>query len=503
MNRSAPRRPARALLPLLAVCAALVAGCGGDGDGDDGGAVPESASLAPADTAFFVSVETDFEGEQWQQAEALLDKFPDGDELLGAIRDELEAEDVDFQRDVRPALGPEVGVAGFDLASDDPPFVVYTKPRDRAKFDALLEKAGDDEEVVTRDVEGWVVAAETQADLDRFMEGRDEGSLADQQEFGDALETVDADALYVTYFAGGALQQAVDEGVAGAGAPPGFAEQLHRIRSIASSTTAEDDGVRFDSFYAYDGDLGLGSYGPALDETVPAKPLFYLSVANLDEPARRLLEIARDTIPELGRQIEQGEAALGFSIENDLIALLDGESALAVYPNEGGDLPVVVDYVLEVEDEAKARRLMERFGALLEVGESGRAVKTKVGDLQATRLDFTEEGISIYWAVYDGKLAVSSEGERGLGMLRDDSPRLADDQAYSAALDGAGAPDDVAGLVYLDLETAIPYFADYAEAEGDELDAETRRNLEPLKSFVAYASEEEGGLRASGFLGIE
>ncbi len=490
---------------VAAVCALSVAfvACSGGDDGDGGAAVPEAATLAPADTAFFISVETDFDGEQWQEAEALLEEFPDGDELLGTIQDKLEAENVDFERDVKPALGPEVGVAGFDLPVDEPPVVVYTKPPDRAKFDALLGKSSDGEEVVTREVDGWVVAAENQADLDRFLAGREEGSLADQDDFRDALEAAEDDALVFTYFGGRAVQEAFNEGLVEEGAPRSLTAKLGGFRSLVSSTTAEEDGVRFDSFATYDGELGVGSYTPELAETLPAGPLFYSSVANLDEPAQKLLEVVRETIPGFSRQLRQAEAALGFSVEDDLIALLDGESALAVYANDGGELPVVVDYVLDVDDEAKARRLMQRLGGLLELAESGRSVETKVGDLDATRLEFTDEDFSLYWAVFDGKLAISTEGERGLGALRGERARLADDDAYTAALDGAGAPDDVAAVVYSDLATAIPYFIDVAEDEGDDVDAKTRRNLEPLKSFVAYATEEDTGLRVAGFVGIE
>ena len=197
------------------------------------------------------------------------------------------------------------------------------------------------------------------------------------------------------------------------------------------------------------------------------------------------------------------EDALQLSLEDDVIALLDGESALAVYPSSNGDLPVVVDYVLEVDDEQEARRLIERLGALLELSESGSVEQVTVAGLQATRMDFSEAGFSLYWAVFDGKLAVSTEGESGLGALRADTPRLADDAAYSAALDAAEAPDDVAALVYSDVETAVPFFLELAEEEGEEVDAKTRRNLEPLRSLVMYTGEDDAGLRLSGFLAIE
>ena len=120
-----------------AVFLLAAAGCGG-GDGDLG----SGADVAPRSTAVFVSIDTDFEGGQWQAAEDLIAKFPDGREALRDLPRELEQEDVDFERDVKPAVGPEVDLVLLDLEDEDAS-VVLTQPAEEGKGRELVRK-GDE-----------------------------------------------------------------------------------------------------------------------------------------------------------------------------------------------------------------------------------------------------------------------------------------------------------------------------------------------------------------------
>ncbi|MGH3093539.1 MAG: hypothetical protein ACRDOG_14600, partial [Gaiellaceae bacterium] len=92
----------RASILILALVLA-VAGCGGGTEsGDVGG---EAAGIVPAGVALYVTGNTDFEGEEWQAAEELVRKFPDGERGIQMLLEDLqEEEDVDFEADVKPAL---------------------------------------------------------------------------------------------------------------------------------------------------------------------------------------------------------------------------------------------------------------------------------------------------------------------------------------------------------------------------------------------------------------
>ena len=143
------------LLSVLAACFAvlpLVAGCGSSAP-----AGPEGASIAPASSELFVTLDTSFDSEQWTTAGDLLAKFPDGDRGIDYILGQLGEQGVDFERDIKPALGPETDIVGLDLFADEGMFVGLTQPDDEPKLEELLAKS--DEPVVTREIEGWTAFA--------------------------------------------------------------------------------------------------------------------------------------------------------------------------------------------------------------------------------------------------------------------------------------------------------------------------------------------------------
>src|SRR5688500_3620182 len=100
----------------LAAALILAAGCGG---GTDSAAGTESAAtIAPATTAFYASIDTNLDSEQWNELEGLLDKFPDGDRLVTEIRESFADEDIDVERDVKPAVGPTLEIVVPSFAND-------------------------------------------------------------------------------------------------------------------------------------------------------------------------------------------------------------------------------------------------------------------------------------------------------------------------------------------------------------------------------------------------
>src|SRR2546421_5670740 len=93
---------------LLALVAVLAAACGGSGGGGAGGGeVPAGASVAPASAPVFIAINTDFASDQWSKAQTLAAQFPSAPQLLAQLEKRLAQENVDFNRDVKPALGAE------------------------------------------------------------------------------------------------------------------------------------------------------------------------------------------------------------------------------------------------------------------------------------------------------------------------------------------------------------------------------------------------------------
>src|SRR4029077_16303782 len=107
---------------------------------------------------------------------------------------------------------------------------------------------------------------------------------------------------------------------------------------------------------------------------------------HVDKTLRQVLDQVSKSDPSFQQQRTQIEQALGLTLEGDVLPLFKGELALGVYGEASGTLPVTVDAVLTVDDEAKATHLMDRLGALAELGGHGSTAKVQVGDVQATEL---------------------------------------------------------------------------------------------------------------------
>jgi hypothetical protein len=485
-------RLARGLLAaLLCGLALALQGCGGEGGG---GTQLAGAEMVPADVPLYVSIDTDLASEQWRTAQDLLDKFPGKERLLNELKEELASEDVDFERDVRPVLGPELGVALLDFDDDDS-YVGLMQPRDEAKLNALFEK--DEDPPVHTEIEGWTVFAETQAVLDRFRQERAGEKLSSSAPYEEAVGELPDDALVKAYFGGPQVQQAIREGLAGEGAPQGLAQRFEAFESFAAALTAEGDGVRFEAGAIVDSDVELDTYEAQLPESLPAGALLYVSFANLDEPARRLIEILKDVIPNFEEQRRQAEQGFGFSLENDLLPLLQNEGAFAIYPGE--PLPA---FVLALADGERAVRLMDRLGALLALGEEGSTRQEEVEGITVKELVFRDEGFSIFYASLDGVFVASNVRASVLEASRD-GLKLADESLFRAAREGADAEGGTIAFAYGNLDEGLPYAFDSAEEQGDTVPQEARENAEPLESFLVSVTQDGDRFELSGFLAIK
>src|SRR5205085_2106494 len=122
--------------------------------------------------------------------------------------------------------------------------------------------------------------------------------------------------------------------------------------------------------------------------------------------------------------------------------------------------------------------------------------KVQIGSLQATKLTIKGQSFAVYWVVTGGKLEVSTS-QAGLTALQG-SGRLSDDSAYKDAVSAAGVPGQVSTLLYSDVQTAVPFGINLAGSAS----AETQANLKPLRSVVAYSTQDGDVYQVSGFVGI-
>jgi hypothetical protein len=469
----------------------LLSSCGGGG-GEATQTTLSGAEMVPADAPLFLTVDTDLESEQWQTAQDLLDKFPGRDRLLNELKEGLAEDEVDFERDVRPVIGPELSVVWLDIENEDT-FVGFMQPKDEAKLNALLEKG--DEPLVHAKIGDWTAFAESEQVLERFRRAQGREKLSDSDAYEEAVQSLPEEALFKLYFGGPQVRSAIEKGLAEEGIPEGFSRRFGDFRSAAVALTAESGGVRVEADVVGGSESDFETYEPQLPEELPAGALLYLSFANLDDPARQVLAAIDDFVPNFDEQRRQAEQAFGFSVENDLLPLLENEGAFAIYPAQ--PLPSFV-FAL-AGDEAKAVQLMDKLGALLALGGEGGVREEQVQGITLKQIQI--EGTSIFYAALDG-LFVASNTRSGVLDAAGDGPRLADDEIYQAALEGADAEGGTIGFLYGNLKDGLPYVFDFAEEEGETVPAVARENVEPLESVVFSTTQDGNRFEISGFLAI-
>jgi hypothetical protein len=485
------------VLSVLAAAVALAA-CGSDG-ADVGGS---AAGVVPADVALYVSGTTDFDGEEWQRAEELVKRFPDGERALRELLADFESEEgLDFEQDVKPAFGPETAVVAFDLG-ESPAFVGLTQPQDPQKLEQLLETG--DEPLVSAEVEGWTAFSDDQAALDRLTEAAGGESLADSEDYEKALGGLDAGVVSV-YVRGEGLQRALEQ-------DPSFDAQAAQsllpegeLPAMGMTLGADEDGARFDGNFVFAGDLedtalAIEPFDSDLVEEVPGGVLAFLSFNDLEQQFSQFRDALAQIEPELESQIGQAEAAIGLSLEEDIAPLFAGEGALYLR----GGLPIPeITLVTRVEDEEQAVAtlddLVEGLQAFAPVAPPE---ETEIAGVEAREVALPPPA-ALYYAAFDGKLVVTTARD-GIAALREGDERLEDDEAFSEALERADVPAETTGLAYVNLGELLPILFDYAELGGEEpVPPEVRANTEPLDTLVAYGTRDGDTLSFSAFLGVE
>ena len=492
--RSRPALP----LVLLALVAAFVTGCGGgSGGGTGGGSTPSGASQVRAGVLGFVSIDSDVGSDQWQQLDTLSHKFPGRDKALSRLKQALTKEDVDYDRDVKPALGPELDLAVVSGGtSSSTKVVALTKPDDPDKFKALVRKLNASDstggDAVYREVNGWYALADSPEAITEVLKG-DRTALADDQTFKDALAQLPGDALAKAFLDGQRLNALVAEAAAQGGSGFDYSSLgLDTLKYIAASASAEDDGVRFHGASS-GGKLGGGDFTSKLMDGVPGDAFAFLTFRG-EGTADQLGKLRSN--PQFGSVLAQIEKSLGLSLD-EILGLLRGE--IAFYARPGAVIPEFT-LALEEQDESGAlatldklaARLAELTGARVESGtQGGRPVKT---------INFGQ--FAVHYGGVGGKVVITS-GVNGISDFGGSGDHLRDSADFKEAQDAAAMPDSNAGFVYLDLKNALPLIEGFAGLAGANLPSEVTENLRPLRSFLAWSAGSENARSYDAFLEIK
>jgi Protein of unknown function (DUF3352) len=493
------------LFPVLGLLAALAAGCGGASSTGAGAA--DGASVAPASAPVFVSIDTDVGSAQWQQAGALLGKFPARQTLLDAINKEFAKRGVSYQQDVKPALGSEVDVAVLGLEQGSRDVVAMVQPGDKAKLQALLAKLDTSHPsspaTATAEYKGWTLISDKQSSIDRFKSEAAQGSLADDATFKDAMAGEPSGSLVRAYVNGSALQQLLERlgSRFGAATGCGSASQpagTSKLRYISGALSTEANGLRLHAAVQSDNaPSGGGGDTKALLSEIPSGSLVVLAFHGADQFTQGFQQLQQSCGAQLQKSLAPLEALLGVKLV-DLAGLFKNETAL--YVRTGSPLPEVTLISHQGDPQAALATLdtlARRLGAL-----AGTQPKdTTVDGLPAKEM-LVGGRVTIYYAAFGGKVVVT-DSTAGISDLRGGGAKLADDPTFRDATKAAGMPDSTGGFLYVNLKDGIPYAESFAQLVGMSIPAQVDANLRPLQAFVVYGSTANGKAELTAFLELQ
>jgi Protein of unknown function (DUF3352) len=483
---------------VLTTLALTLAACGGGGDVSEGGggASPSGAALVRAGVLAFVSIDSDLGSGQWQQLDELAHKFPGRDRAIARIKEAFTKEGVDYDDDVKPALGPEVDLAIVSGGtSSSTKTVVLTKPDDPGKFKALVAKlnasdsSGND--AVFREVDGWYALSDSQGAITEALKG-DRTALSDDSAFKEALGKLPGDALVKAFVDGQRVNALVGQAASQSGSGLDASSLgLDTLKYISASASAEDDGVRIRGASS-GGNLGGADFTSKLIDGVPGDALALLSFRG-EGTTDQLGKL--ESNPQVGAALAQIEKALGVPFDQ-VLAMLRGEIAFYVRPGAG--IPELT-LALEEKDESGALATLDRIAARLAAATGARVEPGTQGGHPVKTINFGQ--FAVHYGVVDGKILITS----GVSGIADygSGDHLAGSADFEQAKDVAGMPDSNGGFMYVDLKNALPLLEGFAGLAGQGLPSEVTDNLRPLRSFLAWSEGSRSARTFDAFLAIK
>jgi hypothetical protein len=380
-------------------------------------------------------------------------------------------------------VGPEVDVAVLKV-NGETTAVGLTQPKDEKKFDQQLEAAK--QPLVHEKISGWTAFCDKQAPLDAVA--KHVGSLSDQQAYKDATGTLPGagDALAEAYVAPTALAEAVTSITKAAStvAPSGTAAQLGKIKWIAGAATAHDDGVEVDVHLKSSSRVTGNAFSKSPADVIPSGALVAVAF-NGGGSSTLASKASQDALAQLN-------GLLGIDLRT-LLTALSGETLL--YARPGAPIPEVT----LLASGGDPKQAAASVGALIRrfAHASSAPAPANVDGVPLERAALGP--VDLYYGVFDGKLLVT-DSARAVPELRSNGDKLSDDSIFKAAKDAAGMPDSTPGFVYVNLRDALPTIEGLAALANARIPPQVDANLQPLKSFLAYASSGGGVENIVAFL---
>ena len=341
----------RLIVTTLLLSALLIAGCGGGSD--SGSALDSALSYLPKDAPFAVAIDTDLEDDQYKALQALIRKFPFGEQVQDSLRRQLEQSSggVNFNDDVKPALGNPFVVGATDAASfssdsGSARFVAAIKAKDKDALDKLVDKtkptkAGEESGATLYEDDGTVFAvdddmlvfADDKQQLTQALARADGDDHLDEDTFNEGLDGLPESALARVY---GDLEALLKSDPGSEGARR--IKWVDALRTLGATVVARNEGIDIDFRVRTGGDLSDSDLpiapGDESPDVIKRKGEIGLGIRDLAHIVRFAENAGQAVDPAGFGDYAQAKKTidnqLGVSLDNDLIGQLTGDVSSTV-----------------------------------------------------------------------------------------------------------------------------------------------------------------------------
>jgi Protein of unknown function (DUF3352) len=506
-----------------------------------------SLEIAPADSVFYMAINTEPSSSQWIAVSDTLGRLNAKDPLREAIDKELLQFGLQFERDILPLAGDEGYIAITDvdaLIAEDGGFVAAFRLRDPAKAEeitlSIAESEGTEfteevyEGVTIRQSKGTAannyqdegalsfvnevmivggVPDDVKGVID-VIQGRAANALTDDR-LREMRERQEEDFLVWGYADLSRVWDVIEEQIKQGQTPyvPDFdLEQLmgeaRANDRLSFSVSSQGDGFVADAsvLLAPGAEIppGYGStvFNPQFASAVPAETLFFYAGFDLYNgyyvPLRDTLEKFR---PEgSGQTIQQElntfEEEIGFDLENDLLSLLTGEYAVAFNASDIESTEPVFSLLalLEVNDPA---RIDETMGKVEDFLERSELAAVEDSETEGIRRWSVPNGLpeAVAWTLDEDRLAVGYPEAAVEEFAAGVPETLADTEDWKRTMELM--PDDKTSLMFVSLSRILDEVrksqgADEAFGTATE-NKVTLDDLGPIRSVSMASTLIEGG----------
>ena len=475
---------------LVSALVLVAAGCGSEkvGAGESAG-----AELLKPGALVYADLDSDPESDQWKQVEELVLRFPDGEKWLAELKKEIESgSDITWEQ-AHETLGGDSAVAVYASSMTDVKVVALLRPDDVDEALKLIERIQQeepDDPLVTRRVDDWIAVSDKKESIDTALKAGGGQALADDEAFQDGMAELPADALGRVYVDVASAFETFGSG------PEAQALRMFGLDELdfaGAWAKARDDGAEVAGVVQGEGaDKLLGAaeeYSSDLLELVPADAFAFMSFmgTGIGEQVGALREN-----PLYGSALKEFERETGVTVA-EVLRLIDGE--VAFYAAPGAPIPELT-LLVRPDDPEQARESAERVLRALAAMEVGEV--TEDGDVTTAVFD----DFTVNLGMVDDTLVLTTTKD-AIADFGSSGEKLADTDRYEDALETAGAPDQYTGLAWVDLKATIDLIMGFASVSGDSVPPQVSRNLEPLRSLVAYGEKDGNLVKSLVFVGIE